>query len=225
MPTPSRQFQDSLCSSAGQACACRTAIFQNHRLSTLTTEITAREVLRCTSCSLVQFRTSTNNCRRCDKPLPLAIRYEAPAETAGGLIPFPDRQALQPRGKTAREITIGRKLRELREERHLTQQDMAAKAGVPRTYISRIENARLLPGPVMLNRISDALGVAILDLLPTGKNPLGAVQFEDEAYWTSFTSMFEQLRPGDMSMVVAKARDMIEGIGTAADYYPLAIAR
>lgn len=184
--------------------------------------------MRCTSCSLVQFRTTTNNCRRCDKPLPLAIRYEAPPETTGGLIPFPaDRQAMQPRGKTAREITIGRKLRELREERHLTQQDMAAKAGVPRTYISRIENARLLPGPVMLNRISDALGVAILDLLPTGKNMLGAAAFEDDDYWTSFISHFGQLRPGDMSMVVAKARDMIEGIATApvAEHFPLAMAR
>jgi transcriptional regulator with XRE-family HTH domain len=176
---------------------------------------------------LVQFRTSTNNCRRCDKPLPLAIRYEAPPESTGGLIAFPDRHGLQPRGKTAREITIGRKLRELREERHLTQQDMAAKAGVPRTYISRIENARLLPGPVMLNRISDALGVAILDLLPSGKNTLGAVEFDDEVYWDSFTSLFEQLRPGDMSMVVAKAHDMLEGIGpvSTAEYYPLAMAK
>jgi transcriptional regulator with XRE-family HTH domain len=194
-------------------------------LSTVATEITAREVLRCSTCSLVQFRTTTNNCRRCDKPLPLAIRYEAPPENAGGVIPFPDRQALQPRGKTAREITIGRKLRELREERHLTQQDMATKAGVPRTYISRIENARLLPGPVMLNRISDALGVAILDLLPTGKNALGAASFEDEGYWTSFSSLFEQLHPGDKSMIVAKARDMMEGIAPAAGFYPLAMAK
>lgn len=200
------------------------AILSNHRLSTLTTEITAREVLRCSNCSLVQFRTTTNNCRRCDKPLPLAIRYEAPPETTGGVIPFPDRAGLQPRGKTAREITIGRKLRELREERHLTQQDMAAKAGVPRTYISRIENARLLPGPVMLNRISDALGVAILDLLPTGKNPFGPASFEDESYWSTFSGLFEQLRPGDMSMIVAKARDMMEGIAPA-EYFPLAMAK
>ena len=202
--------------------AVLSAIFQNHNLSTLT----AREVLRCTTCSLVQFRTSTNNCRRCDKPLPLAIRYEALPETAGGLIPFPADRGFQPRGKTAREITIGRKLRDLREERHLTQQDMAAKAGVPRTYISRIENARLLPGPVMLNRISDALGVAILDLLPDGKTPLGSGEFEDQGFWNTFSSLFTQLRPGEMSMVIAKAHDMLEGFTSASpEYYPLAIAK
>jgi transcriptional regulator with XRE-family HTH domain len=203
--------------------AVLSAIFQNHNLSTLA----AREVLRCTTCSLVQFRTSTNNCRRCDKPLPLAIRYEALPEATGGLIPFPTgRQGFQPRGKTAREVTIGRKLRDLREERHLTQQDMAAKAGVPRTYISRIENARLLPGPVMLNRISDALGVAILDLLPDAKHPLGAFEFADQGYWNIFTGLFAQLRPGEMSMVVAKAHDMLDGYGAPApSYYPLAIAK
>lgn len=121
-----------------------------------------------------------------------------------------DGSGLQPRGKTARELTIGRKLRELREERHLTQQEMAGKAGVPRTYISRIENARLLPGPVMLLRIADALAVAILDLLPQNRNGTGAPDLADENYWASFVSYFSQLRPGDMAFVVSHVRGMVE---------------
>jgi transcriptional regulator with XRE-family HTH domain len=117
---------------------------------------------------------------------------------------------MQPRGKTARELTIGRKLRELREQRHLTQQEMAGKAGVPRTYISRIENARLLPGPVMLRRIADALAVAILDLLPQTRNGVAAPSLADENYWASFVSYFSQLRPSDMAHVVAQVREMAE---------------
>ena len=116
---------------------------------------------------------------------------------------------MQPRGKTARELTIGRKLRELREARHLTQQEMAGKAGVPRTYISRIENARLLPGPVMLHRIADALAVEILDLLPQTTSS-AAPELADDTYWASFVSCFSQLRPGDMSYVVEHVRGMIE---------------
>jgi DNA-binding XRE family transcriptional regulator len=120
-----------------------------------------------------------------------------------------ERQGMLPRGKTARELTIGRKLRELREERHLTQQEMAGKAGVPRTYISRIENARLLPGPVMLQRIAAALSVAILDLLP--QNKVGAApEFADDTYWTSFVSCFSQLRPADMAYVVSHVRGLLE---------------
>jgi transcriptional regulator with XRE-family HTH domain len=117
---------------------------------------------------------------------------------------------LQPRGKTARELTIGRKLRELREERNFTQQEMASKAGVPRTYISRIENARLLPGPVMLHRIADALSVAILDLLPQTKNGIGGSSIADDNYWVSFVGYFSQLRSSDMACVVAHVREMAE---------------
>ena len=121
-----------------------------------------------------------------------------------------DGAGMQPRGKTARELTIGRKLRELREERHLTQQEMAGKAGVPRTYISRIENARLLPGPVMLLRIADALAVAILDLLPQTRSGIAGPDMADENYWASFVSYFSQLRPGDMAYVVTHVREMTE---------------
>jgi transcriptional regulator with XRE-family HTH domain len=115
---------------------------------------------------------------------------------------------LQPRGKTAREFTIGRKLRELREEQNLTQQEMAEKAGVPRTYISRIENARLLPGPVMLHRIADALLVAIQELLPDGRYGIGAPDLDDHNYWSSFVGYFTKLRPSDMAMVLEQARSM-----------------
>ena len=133
--------------------------------------------------------------------------------------------AMQPRGKTARELTIGRKLRELREERHLTQQEMAGKAGVPRTYISRIENARLLPGPVMLRRIADALAVAILDLLPQSKNVMAAPELADESYWTSFVTSFTQLCPADMAHVVSQARDMVEQDRAPAPLLPAYVAR
>jgi transcriptional regulator with XRE-family HTH domain len=121
-----------------------------------------------------------------------------------------DGSGLEPRGKTARELTIGRKLRELREERNFTQHEMASRAGVPRTYISRIENARLLPGPVMLHRIAEALSVAILDLLPQNKNIVGTPDLADESYWASFVSYFSQLRPSDMAYVTSHVREMTE---------------
>lgn len=129
-------------------------------------------------------------------------------------VPFsPDRNpqsdSFQPRGKTTRELTIGRKLRELREQRHLTQQDMAARAGVPRTYISRIENARLLPGPLMLGRIASALEVAILALLPQGKNGHGQLP-EESAFWNELAENLSLLGPEEMSRVMFLARTMAE---------------
>ena len=205
-------------------------------LSTVPVEIQPRDVLRCFHCQLVQFRTTSNLCRKCTQPLPLPPRFEtAPlgglnGAHANGNSPFAaerglDRAALQPRGKTARELTIGRKLRELREARHLTQQEMAGKAGVPRTYISRIENARLLPGPVMLHRIADALTVTILDLLPQSKVGSAAPEFADDTYWASFVSSFSQLRPADMAYVVSHVRGLVEEEKAPAPLMPAYAAR
>jgi transcriptional regulator with XRE-family HTH domain len=180
---------------------------------------------------LVQFRTVSGNCRKCAHPLPLPPRFEtAPlsesrlgASNHLGADRSLDRAGL-PRGKTARELTIGRKLRELREERHLTQQEMAGKAGVPRTYISRIENSRLLPGPVMLHRIADALAVAILDLLPQGNGLMSPPAIGDDQYWTSLVSHFSQLAPADMAYVVEHARGMVPDHKEFAPYVSVAVA-
>ena len=124
------------------------------------------------------------------------------------------RDSLQLRGKTARELTIGRRLRELREQQNLTQQEMAGRAGVPRTYISRIENARLLPGPVMLHRIADALAVEILDLLPENRkngcsNGNNHDEMEQDPFWISFVGHFSRLGSEEMSRVLDRARSMV----------------
>lgn len=192
--------------------------------------------MRCLRCLLVQFRTNSGYCRKCTQPLPPPPRFEVVA--GGGLSPLRPRAARatgfgadpdflggdpQPRGKTARELTIGRRLRELREQRHLTQQEMACKAGVPRTYISRIENARLLPGPVMLRRIADALAVTILDLLPPSKNGSPGADSEQEAFWSSLVPYFSQLQPHEMSLVVGQVRAMVEE-GKTESFAPALVA-
>jgi len=138
-----------------------------------------------------------------------------------GPIPFtadrhPQMDSSQPRGKTTRELTIGRRLRELREQRHLTQQDMAGRAGVPRTYISRIENARLLPGPLMLGRIASALEVAIFELLPAHRNGNGNgngnghSSAEDASFWNELVESFSQLSSEEMSRALFFARSLAE---------------
>ena len=96
----------------------------------------------------------------------------------------------------------------------MTQHDMAGRAGVPRTYISRIENARLLPGPTMLQRIADALAVGILDLLPQNKNGIHPAESEPDPFWASLVSHFSQLRPDEMSLVVSHVRNMVNGSPT-----------
>jgi transcriptional regulator with XRE-family HTH domain len=213
-------------------------------LSTILSESTVllsglrpREVVRCRQCLLVQFRTLSDLCRRCEHPLAPPPRPDL--GVSGALSDVRGRasdhlrfsaehqslhEKLHSRTRTARELTIGRKLRELRDQRCLTQQQMAVKAGVPRTYISRIENARLLPGPVMLRRISEALEVGILDLLPSNRNGNGQSFGEEDPYWTSLTGYFTQLRPLEMSMVLDHVRTMI-GENSSHSFVPAMMAK
>jgi len=184
--------------------------------------IDQREIVRCLRCRLNQFRTVSNFCRRCDFPLPptpcsaphisetVSEMAGATGDSARSVSECREQQHyLYSRRQMARSLPIGRKIRELRKGKKLTQHQMASKAGVPRTYISRIENARLLPGPLMLQRIADALHVAILELLPPRRIANGHLPSEADPFWTSLSSYFMQLRPRQMLLVLDRVRDMV----------------
>ena len=59
---------------------------------------------------------------------------------------------------------FGRRVRELRRERGLSQEKLAERAGVHMTYISGIERGLRNPSLVNIGRIADALGVRVADL-------------------------------------------------------------
>jgi DNA-binding XRE family transcriptional regulator len=53
---------------------------------------------------------------------------------------------------------LARQVVELREKHHLTQVDLAEKAGLPQAQISRIERGAVSPTSMTLGKIADALG-------------------------------------------------------------------
>lgn len=117
-----------------------------------------RPVVRCPTCRRVMFARNSGQCPWCDARLP---RTE-PEPVPEPVTPPPFRRH-DTRSKFVNPLaaTLPGQLRELREERHLTQTALALAAGLPRTYISRIENGRLYPGPRVLGRAAAALGVGI----------------------------------------------------------------
>jgi transcriptional regulator with XRE-family HTH domain len=95
-----------------------------------------REVLTCKGCKLVQFRTASDSCRRCKKSLlpeppkvqPISMPVAGPvAESRDG------------------GLQVASAVRDLRHVRNLSQRQLAARMGVPRTYISKIENGKAMP--------------------------------------------------------------------------------
>jgi transcriptional regulator with XRE-family HTH domain len=58
------------------------------------------------------------------------------------------------------------RLRELRVERGMTQAELAQKASVTTTYVSKLESAGSAPGLDLLQNLATALGVGITELVP-----------------------------------------------------------
>jgi transcriptional regulator with XRE-family HTH domain len=66
------------------------------------------------------------------------------------------------------------RLRELRQSRGMTQVELARLADVSPTHLSQLENADTAPGIDLVDRLAQALGTTVADLLPsaTGADPL-----------------------------------------------------
>jgi transcriptional regulator with XRE-family HTH domain len=60
---------------------------------------------------------------------------------------------------------MAKRLKTLRRRRGLTQEALAAKAGLSRTYLARLETARQDPTLSTLVKLAKALGVRVTRLL------------------------------------------------------------
>lgn len=138
-----------------------------------TAETASREVLRCEACRLVQFRTASDTCRRCKKSL-----LPEPAKLQPALATALEPPADAPEGGPQ----VAAAVRDLRHVRNLSQRQLAARMGVPRTYISKIENGKAMPTLSSLDRLARALQVDISALLrdaPTRHRDETAVLLND----------------------------------------------
>lgn len=175
-----------------------------------------REVLRCYDCRLVQYRTLSDLCRRCGHALPRPqAELEAASEQAEALVHAahdgdsagPDSDSAIS-GEAMHELSLGARLRAIRESRKLTQAQLARKAHVPRTYVSRIEHAHLLPGLGVAQRLADALGVGLLDLVPNHGGGGGSRPAHD-GYWNSLVRYYRGLGEEQRYAVLSKVRAML----------------
>ena len=68
-------------------------------------------------------------------------------------------------------MVIGRRLRNLREEKNLSQGDIEKRAGLLRRYISRVVNGHTVPSLETLERLAAALEVPLYQLFYEGEEP------------------------------------------------------
>ena len=92
---------------------------------------------------------------------------------------------------------MGRRARQLREKRHMTQEALAEAVGVDRKQISRLGNGKVLLQADTLVRIAGVLGVTT-DRLLLGQSP----KEEDGQYHIILPSEFAQRLTDDMERLI-----------------------
>ena len=171
-------------------------------MATTLAPVEDREVVRCDHCHLVQFRTSNNLCRKCrtsldeDEPAPILAQ------------PLP---VMEPAGANRSEVQVAQAIRSLRLGHGLSQRQLALRMGVPRTYVSKIENEKATPTLSSLNRLATALEVSIPDLLracgPSREDEIKELLADPfVAELLEFTSKLNAMQ---LSSVLAQVRDMV----------------
>src|SRR4051794_29146148 len=66
---------------------------------------------------------------------------------------------------------FAQQLRSVRTSCGMSQADLASKAEITPTYVSRLESAKVAPGIDLVAKLAGALGVTPGDLLPVGEEP------------------------------------------------------
>lgn len=109
------------------------------------------------------------------------------------------------------EIQVAKAIRSLRLRTGLSQRQLALRMGVPRTYVSKIENQKATPTLSSLARLASALEVSVPDLLhecgPSREDEIKDLMADPFlAELVEFTSKLNAMQ---LSSVLAQVRDMV----------------
>ena len=173
-------------------------------MATTLASVEAREVLRCSHCSLVQFRTGNASCRRCRK----SLEMEEPEPV---MVPATS-AAREPEAEEG-GLQVARAVRDARRGRNLSQRQLAGRMQVPRTYISKIENGKAMPTLSSLERLATALEVDMCNLLHDARNRQHDDSFSiiSDPFLSEIAPLISKLDALQRSMFLNQVRDMAMG--------------
>src|SRR6476660_1664029 len=120
-------------------------------------------------------------------------------------------------------MIIGYRLRELREQKNMSQGDIEMRTGLLRCYVSRGENGHTVPAVETLEKFARALEVPMYQLFYDGEAPpklpnLPKRKSANDVAWGSrdkdahllaqFCRLFSRLKESDLGMVLFMAQKM-----------------
>jgi transcriptional regulator with XRE-family HTH domain len=107
-------------------------------------------------------------------------------------------------------VIIGDRLRDMREQKKLSQGDIEKRTGLLRCYISRVENGHTVPAIETLEKMARALEVPLYQLFYDGEEPpklpnLPKRKSSDDIAWGSSGKDARYL--GKLRRLLAKSED------------------
>jgi len=171
-------------------------------MATTLAPVDSREVVRCDKCTLVQFRTNNNLCRKCRASLD-------PEEPEQVIAPPPPAISV-PTTSSRSQLHIAQSIRALRLRSGLSQRQLAMRMQVPRTYVSKIENEKATPTLSSLERLAKALEVTLPDLL-TGGQPSREEQLREymtDPFLAELMPICEKLNGMQLSTILNQVREI-----------------
>jgi transcriptional regulator with XRE-family HTH domain len=111
-------------------------------------------------------------------------------------------------------MMVGDRLRELREQKKLSQGDIEERSGLLRCYISRIENGHTVPSVETLEKFARALEVPLYQLfydgetrpvvpeLPGSKAYDGFASGRGARYWSKLRQMLAKMNEKDRKLLL-----------------------
>jgi transcriptional regulator with XRE-family HTH domain len=109
------------------------------------------------------------------------------------------------------EVQVAKAIRSLRQRSGLSQRQLALRMGVPRTYVSKIENEKATPTLSSLARLANALEVTVPDLLhecgPSREDEI--TELLTDPFVAELVEFTSRLNTMQLSSVLAQVRDMV----------------
>ena len=120
-------------------------------------------------------------------------------------------------------MIIGERLRQIREQKNLSQVDIERKTGLLRCYISRVENGHTVPAVGTLEKLARALEVPLYQLFYDGDKPPElpvlpklekgvagewGVSGKRAQVWNRFHTLLSRMDQGDRNLLLFLAQKM-----------------
>jgi transcriptional regulator with XRE-family HTH domain len=115
-------------------------------------------------------------------------------------------------------MIIGDRLRDMREEKKLSQGDIEKRTGLLRCYISRVENGHTVPAIETLEKMARSLEVPMYRLFHDGEVPAGLSKMkppkDDEFgskgheadYFSKLRRLLAKMEPDDQKLLLHMAQ-------------------